>query len=91
MIDLCANPACRHGADSNCGNPVHYQFKQYLRKNISEMRDYIPGEDLTGVSVSDADKALPTLNGGKIARNPTNHADTWYVAKVWFEDNFTPA
>ena len=64
------------------------EFKQYRRKNIAEMRNYIPGEDMTGISLSEADKELPTLDGGKIARNPTNHNDTWYVAKVWFDDNF---
>jgi len=63
------------------------EFKQYRRKGLSEMREYIPGEDMTGISVSDADKALDTLEGGMIARNPKNHADQWYVAKKYFEDN----
>lgn len=62
-------------------------FKQYRRKGLSEMRPYIPGEDMTGISVSDADKQLPTFEGGYIARNPKNHADQWYVAKTYFEEN----
>ena len=32
------------------------EFKKYRRKQISELRPYEAGEDLAGVSVSDADK-----------------------------------
>lgn len=63
------------------------KFKTYRRKGLSEMRQYVPGEDLTGVSVSDADKAMPTLDGGYIARDPKNHDDQWYVNKTYFEEN----
>lgn len=66
------------------------EFKQYKRKGLSEMRPYIAGEDMTSISVSDADKALPTLEGGYIARNPVNHNDQWYVAKKYFDDNLEP-
>ena len=66
-------------------------FKQYKRKGLSEMRPYIKGEDLTGISVSDQDKLLPTLEGGYIARNPKNHEDKWYVAKKYFDDNLEEA
>lgn len=66
------------------------EFKQYQRKGISEMRDYVPGEDLTGVSVSDEDKKRETLDGGFIARNPVNHADQWYVSREYFEKNLIP-
>lgn len=62
-------------------------FKKYRIKGLSELRPYVPGEDLTGVSVSDADKSLPTLDGGYIARNPENHNDKWYVAKDYFDKN----
>jgi hypothetical protein len=31
------------------------EFKQYRRKGLAEMRPYVPGEDLLGVSVSEAD------------------------------------
>jgi hypothetical protein len=62
-------------------------FKQYRRKGLSEMRLYIDGEDMTGISVSDADKKLETLVGGYIARNPKNHEDRWYVAKKYFDEN----
>jgi len=62
-------------------------FKEYRRKGNSEMRPYIDGEDLTGISISDEDKKLNTLVGGMIARNPKNYNDEWYVAKKYFEDN----
>jgi hypothetical protein len=61
-------------------------FKKYTRKGFSEMRPYIPGEDLRDVSVAVADVDLPEV-GGMIARNPKNHKDQWYVARQYFEDN----
>ena len=60
------------------------EFKRYTRKGFSEMRPYIPGEDLGNVSVVDVDTPE---EGGMVARNPKNHEDQWYVAKQYFEDN----
>lgn len=60
------------------------EYKQYSRKGLSEMRPYVSGEDLTGISVSVTD--TPEV-GGMIARNPKDHKDQWYVAKKYFEDN----
>lgn len=68
--------------------PILADFSQYKRKELSEMRPYIKGEDLTGVSVSAPD--TPETDMGMIARNPTNHADRWYVARKYFEDNLEP-
>lgn len=67
------------------------EWKQYKRKGLSEMRPYVPGEDVTGVSVSEADASAgsPKL-GDMIARNPENHDDQWLVAKKYFEDNLEP-
>ena len=62
------------------------EWTQYRRKGVSEMRPYLPGEDLTGISVSKTDQ--PPVPGGMIARNPQNHADQWYVAPQYFQDNF---
>jgi hypothetical protein len=64
-------------------------WKQYKRKEISEMRSYINGESLDKiVSISDADlKNGSPKEGDMIARNPKNHADQWLVAKKYFEDN----
>lgn len=64
------------------------EFKQYRRKGLSEMRPYVKGEDLSGVSVSDVDH--PEQDMGMIARNPKNHADQWYVARKYFEENLEP-
>lgn len=63
-------------------------WKQYRRKGLSEMREYIPGEDLTDISVSKEDD--PPNDLGMIARNPDNHDDQWYVAREWFLKNFEP-
>lgn len=49
------------------------------------MRPYIPGEDLTGISVNKED--TPEL-GGMIAVNKDNNKDQWYVSKKFFEDNY---
>jgi hypothetical protein len=65
------------------------EWTQYRRKGVAEMRPYCPGEDLTGISVSDVDH--PPALGGMIARNPLNETDQWYVARQYFEDNFEAA
>ena len=65
------------------------EWKQYKRKGLSEMRPYVLGEDLTNISVADVDD--PQNDMGMIARNPKNHADKWYVARKYFEDNLEPA
>ena len=43
------------------------EFKRYRRTNIAEMRPYVKGEDLTGISVSEQDD--PETDMGMIARN----------------------
>ena len=63
------------------------EFKKYRRKGLSEMRPHIPGEDMTGISVSEVDRKFLPFEGGMIARNPKNHSDQWYVAKEYFEAN----
>jgi hypothetical protein len=66
-------------------------FKPYRRKQIVELRPYIPGEAIAGISVSvvDLDEGSPK-EGDMIARNPKNHADQWLVAAQYFADNFEP-
>ncbi len=61
------------------------KYKMYRKKDLQPMRPYVPGEDLTGVSVSDGD--TPEL-GGMIAVNRNDSNDKWYVAKEFFEDNY---
>ena len=65
------------------------EWRQYRRKALAEMRPYQPGETLTGISISEADRLAgsPTA-GDMIARNPKNHADQWLVAAQYFKDNY---
>ena len=68
------------------------EFKQYRRKRNAELRPYVPGENMDGISVSDADaKAGSPKAGDMIARNPENHEDRWLVAAQYFADNFEAA
>lgn len=65
-------------------------FKQYRRKAIAEMRDYVEGEVLpetVSVSSVDKDNGSPKV-GDKIARNPKNHDDQWLVSEAYAADNF---
>jgi hypothetical protein len=68
------------------------EFARYRRKQIAELRPYVPGETLSGVSISDVDKQGGSpKQGDMIARNPKNHADQWLVAAEYFRENFEPA
>lgn len=61
------------------------EWKQYRKTATQEMRPYVPGEDLSGISVSEEDTSE---EGGMIARNAKNHDDHWYVAKQFALDNY---
>lgn len=66
-------------------------FTQYRRKQIAELRRYVPGESLRDVSISVPDSSNGSPKAGDmIARNPKNHADQWLVAAQYFADNFEP-
>jgi hypothetical protein len=66
-------------------------FRQYRRKQIAELRPYIPGEEMSGISISTEDRNAGSPKAGDmIARNPKNHADQWLVAAKYFADNFEP-
>lgn len=60
-------------------------LKLYRKKSVQPMRPYVPGENLSTVSVSKED--TPS-EGGMIAHNPNNPSDRWYVSKKFFEDNY---
>ncbi len=64
-------------------------FKRYKRTSIAELREYIVGENLENISISDVDKqsGSPKI-GDMIARNPLNHDDMWLVSEKYFKDNF---
>lgn len=57
----------------------------YRKKTQQAMRPYVPGEDLTGVSVNKED--TPGA-GGMIAVNADNPSDKWYISKEFFETNY---
>jgi len=62
-------------------------WKEYRKIATQEMREYIPGEDLSNVSVSAED--IPE-KGGMIARNFRNPKDQWYINKDFFRLNYEP-
>jgi hypothetical protein len=67
-------------------------FQKYRRKQIAELRPYVPGESLDGVSISETDRKNGSPKAGDmIARNPANHDDQWLVAEAYFQANFEPA
>jgi len=67
------------------------EFKRYKVTSIAELRAWKEGDDMTGVSVSEADRNNGSPKAGDmIARNPKNHADEWLVAGEYFADNFEP-
>jgi hypothetical protein len=63
-------------------------WKKYRKTATQEMRPYVPGEDLTGISVNKEDTPE---EGGMIARNAKNPQDQWYVGKAFFADNYEEA
>jgi len=65
-------------------------FKQYQRKSMGEMRPYIPGEDLTGITVNPKevqDYGCPK-EGDMIARDPKDRDNQWLMSKEFFEENY---
>ena len=66
-------------------------WRLYRRTAIAEMADWTPGFDMTGVSISEADRSAGSpKRGDKIARNPANREDRWLVAAAYCADNFEP-
>lgn len=67
------------------------EWKQYRRKQIAELMPWSPSMDMTGVSISQADRLAGSPKAGDmIARNPANHDDLWLVAADYFAVNFEP-
>lgn len=55
------------------------------------MRPYIAGEDVTGISISDADRNNGSpKEGDMICRNPDDPKDMWLIAENWFKEHFDP-
>ncbi len=67
------------------------EYKQFRRKQVSEVRPWEPGYDMSGVSIATTDAyAGSPRPGDMIARNPLNHAERWLIGARYFEDNFEP-
>lgn len=60
-------------------------YKNYVKKTVQPMRPYVPGEDMTGISVSQNDVLE---EGGMVAVNPKDPNDKWYVEKEFFQKNY---
>lgn len=68
------------------------EFKRYLRKSVTEIRPYEPGEDMSGVSISNVDRQNGSPKAGDmIARNPKDPEDQWLVSALYFASNFEVA
>lgn len=64
----------------------------YRKKQLAEMRPYVEGESLDGVSISEPDRAAGSpMPGDMIARNTGNHEDQWLVSRSFFDANYEPA
>lgn len=61
-------------------------WKKYRKPATQEMRDYTPGEDLTGISVAPGE--TPKI-GGKIARD--KQGSQWYVSPEFMAGNYVLA
>lgn len=78
--------------DVENGGKKMKNWKKYQKKQLQEMRPYIPCELLEGVSISQADKDNGSpKEGDMIARNANDPNDMWLVAKKFFEENYQEA
>ena len=66
----------------NLSKEKKMRWKNYIKMEPTPMRPYVPGEDLTNISVSDQD--TPEI-GGMIAKDPRNPKDQWYISKKYFK------
>jgi hypothetical protein len=67
------------------------EFAYYRKKQLAEMRPYVDGESLAGISVAEVDRehGSPAV-GDMIARNPLDHADQWLVSAAFVATNYEP-
>jgi hypothetical protein len=66
--------------------------KNYRKKHVQPMRPWEDGENMSGVSISDADKTKGCpKQGDMIAINPNNISDRWLIEKEFFETTYEPA
>ncbi len=60
-------------------------WKKYRKKESQEMRPYIKGESLIGISLGKKD--IPEI-GGMIARSGENYYSQRYISKTFFKENY---
>lgn len=65
------------------------EFRPYVKKSTSVvlMRPYVPGEDLTNISVQ---PGYEPKYGDWIARNDSDPNDQWLVSEEYFKENYVP-
>lgn len=62
------------------------QDRLYVKMVPQPMHPWEPGEDLTGVSISEADS--PPSEGDFIATNPDNPSDRWLIKKDYHKKHY---
>jgi len=67
-------------------------WKRMRKNSVTEIRPYIPEEDLTGIDVSDIAKQEGSPKEGDfIARDPTKPQDQWLLTAEYVAANYVPA
>ena len=61
------------------------KWKEYRKAAVCEMRPYVIDEDLSNITVSEAD--IP-CEGGMIVRDINNIDDQWYISEKYFNANY---
>lgn len=64
------------------------EWTNYLKNKPQQMRPYIPGEDMTNITVGEGD--IPEL-GGMVCKNSDDENDLWYISKKFFQNNYLKA
>lgn len=65
---------------------IYDQYFESMRKTATtDIRPYVDGEDLSHLTTEL--KGDP-VDGGKIARNPKDHSDQWYITPESFKQNY---
>ena len=67
----------------------YIMYKEYGKKQTQLLRPYVDGEDVSKISISDADKLNGSpQKGDMIAVNRDVDTDMWLVAEKFFKDNY---
>lgn len=67
------------------------EFKLYRKKGFTLARPYVPGEDVSSVSISETDReAGSPVEGDMIAVKPNDPSDSWLVSARFFDDYYEP-